>query len=71
MSQFAGLVADHRSSLMMHSPDASLYLSHRTETMRYFVRDADGDAVYFVHRGNRTVRDGLWNAVLRARRLRH
>jgi homogentisate 1,2-dioxygenase len=37
--------------LMMHSPDASLYLSHLTETMRYFVRDSDGDAVYFVHRG--------------------
>ena len=37
--------------LMMHSPDASLYLSHRTETMRSFVRDSDGDELYFVHQG--------------------
>lgn len=37
--------------LMMHSPDTSLYFWHRTETMRYFVRDADGDTVYFVHQG--------------------
>lgn len=37
--------------LMMHSPDASLYLSHRIETMHYFARDSDGDAVYFVHQG--------------------
>jgi homogentisate 1,2-dioxygenase len=36
---------------MMHSLDASLYLSHRTETMRHFVRDSDGDVVYFVHQG--------------------
>ena len=45
------LPASAEPVLMMHSPDASLYLSHRTETMRYFVRDSDGDAVYFVHRG--------------------
>ena len=37
--------------LMMHSLDASLYLSQRTETMRHFVRDSDGDVVYFVHQG--------------------
>jgi homogentisate 1,2-dioxygenase len=37
--------------LMMQSPDVSLSLSHRTETMRYFVRNSDGDAVYFVHQG--------------------
>lgn len=39
------------SLLMMQSPDASLYLVHRAETMSYFVRDADGDEVYFVHQG--------------------
>jgi homogentisate 1,2-dioxygenase len=38
--------------LLMQSPDAALYLSHRTESMRYFARDADGDVVYFVHHGN-------------------
>jgi homogentisate 1,2-dioxygenase len=37
--------------LMLHSQDASLYLSHQTETMHYFVRDSDGDAIYFVHQG--------------------
>src|SRR5262245_37483894 len=37
--------------LMLQSQDASLYLSHRTDSMRYFVRDSDGDAVYFVHQG--------------------
>ena len=37
--------------LMMHSPDVHLYLSSHPETMRYFVRDSDGDAVYFVHQG--------------------
>jgi homogentisate 1,2-dioxygenase len=37
--------------LMMRSQDVSLYLAHRIETMHYFVRDSDGDAVYFVHQG--------------------
>ena len=45
------LPASAEPVLMMHSPDVSLYLSHRTETMRYFVRDSDGDATYFVHQG--------------------
>ena len=38
-------------ALLMQSPDVSLYFSHLTETMRHFVRDADGDAVFFVHQG--------------------
>lgn len=37
--------------LLMQSPDVSLYFSHLTETMRHFVRDADGDAVFFAHEG--------------------
>jgi homogentisate 1,2-dioxygenase len=37
---------------VMQSQDVALYLSHRTESMRYFTRDADGDAVYFVHQGH-------------------
>jgi homogentisate 1,2-dioxygenase len=37
--------------LMMQSQDVNLYLSRRAETMPYFVRDADGDEIYFVHRG--------------------
>src|SRR5262249_29417697 len=37
--------------LLMQSQDAGLWFSHRTESMRHFVRDADGDAVYFVHQG--------------------
>lgn len=40
-----------RPALMMQSQDASLYLSTHSETMRHFVRNADGDEVYFVHQG--------------------
>lgn len=40
-----------RQALVMHSQDVSLYVSHRAETMPHFVRDADGDEVYFVHQG--------------------
>lgn len=36
---------------VMHSRDVGLYVSHRAETMPHFVRDADGDEVYFVHQG--------------------
>ena len=39
------------SILMMQSQDVSLYLSTHTETMDHFVRNADGDEVYFVHQG--------------------
>jgi homogentisate 1,2-dioxygenase len=37
--------------VLMQSQDVGLSFSHRTETMRYFVRDADGDVVYFAHEG--------------------
>ena len=39
-------------TLAMHSQDVSLYVSYRAETMRHFVRDADGDELYFVHQGS-------------------
>ena len=37
--------------LMMQSQDVSLYLSFPAETMAHFVRNADGDEVYFIHQG--------------------
>lgn len=40
-----------RSMLMMQSRDVSLYLSVHHETMVHFVRNADGDELYFVHQG--------------------
>jgi homogentisate 1,2-dioxygenase len=40
-----------QSVLMMQSQDAGLYISCRRETMPYFVRNADGDEVHFVHQG--------------------
>jgi homogentisate 1,2-dioxygenase len=40
-----------RQILMMQSQDVSLYLSTHTETVDHFVRNADGDEVYFVHQG--------------------
>jgi homogentisate 1,2-dioxygenase len=43
--------ATAQPSLMMQSQDVSLYLSQRGETMSHFVRNADGDEVYFVHQG--------------------
>jgi homogentisate 1,2-dioxygenase len=43
--------ASDEPALLMQSTDVSLYFSHLTETMRYFVRDADGDVVFFVHEG--------------------
>ncbi|HEX8750242.1 MAG TPA: homogentisate 1,2-dioxygenase [Nitrospira sp.] len=39
------------SVLMMQSKDVSLHFSRRAETLPYFVRNADGDEVYFVHQG--------------------
>ncbi|HVL90462.1 MAG TPA: homogentisate 1,2-dioxygenase [Actinomycetota bacterium] len=38
-----------------HNEDCSLYVSRRTEPMPYFLRDADGDLCYFVHRGRGTM----------------
>jgi homogentisate 1,2-dioxygenase len=41
-----------RPIVMMQSRDASLFLSIHRETMGHFVRNADGDELYFVHQGN-------------------
>lgn len=38
-------------TLMMQSRDARLYVWSSAETMAHFVRNADGDEVYFVHEG--------------------
>src|SRR2546428_1452201 len=37
---------------VLSSPDVRVFLSRRAAAMSYFVRNADGDEVYFVHRGN-------------------
>ena len=42
-------------SLVAHNEDVRLYVSRRTEPMKYFLRDADGDVLYFVHRGTGTI----------------
>lgn len=44
--------ADTRPVEILRSPDVRMYLSRRAETMPYFVRNADGDEVYFVHEGS-------------------
>ena len=36
---------------LLRSPDVRVSLSRRAETMPYFVRNADGDELYFVHSG--------------------
>jgi homogentisate 1,2-dioxygenase len=41
--------------LIAGNEDVRLFVSRRTEPMEYFLRDADGDVCYFVHRGNGTV----------------
>jgi homogentisate 1,2-dioxygenase len=38
--------------LIAGNDDVRLYVSRRTEPMPYFLRDADGDVCYFVHRGS-------------------
>src|SRR5206468_4912924 len=43
--------ADARPVEILRSPDVRVYLSRRAETMPYFVRNADGDEVQFVHSG--------------------
>jgi homogentisate 1,2-dioxygenase len=43
--------ADAAPIEMLRSPDARVFLSRRAETMPYFVRNADGDEVHFVHTG--------------------
>ena len=44
--------AEARPLAMLESPDVRVFLSRRKETMLYFVRNADGDEVYFVHAGS-------------------
>src|SRR5690242_452329 len=36
---------------ILRSADAAVFLSRRTDAMPYFVRNADGDELYFVHIG--------------------
>ncbi len=36
---------------MLRSPDVRVFLSRRTDTMPYFVRNTDGDEIQFVHAG--------------------
>lgn len=43
--------ATAKPALMMQSQDVCLYMSFPGETMPHFVRNADGDEVYFVHQG--------------------
>lgn len=40
-----------RPSLVMQSRDVGLHLASLAETMTHFVRNADGDEIYFVHLG--------------------
>ncbi|MGH9894843.1 MAG: cupin domain-containing protein, partial [bacterium] len=47
---------DHRTAEgtpmeILRSPDVSVFVSRRAATMPFFVRNADGDEVYFVHAG--------------------
>lgn len=41
--------------LVAGNQDVRLYVSRRSEPMPYFLRDADGDLCYFVHRGQGTL----------------
>jgi homogentisate 1,2-dioxygenase len=41
--------------LIAGNADVRLYVSRRSEPMPYFLRDADGDVCYFVHRGSGTL----------------
>ncbi|MGH7229342.1 MAG: homogentisate 1,2-dioxygenase [Nitrospiraceae bacterium] len=44
-------LADARPVEILRSPDVRVFLSRRAETMPYFLRNADGDEVQFVHSG--------------------
>ena len=37
---------------ILWNEDVAIYVSRRTDAMPYFLRDADGDLCYFVHRGS-------------------
>ena len=43
--------ADGRPVTILESPDARVFFSRRAETMPYFIRNADGDEIVFVHHG--------------------
>jgi homogentisate 1,2-dioxygenase len=43
---------DGRPVTVLHSPDVRLSLSRRRESMSYFVRNADGDELVFIHSGS-------------------
>src|SRR5687767_12430872 len=47
--------ADAGWGLVAENDEVGLYLSRLTEPMPYFLRDADGDVCYFVHRGEGTI----------------
>lgn len=44
-------LADASPVEILRSADAGLFVSRRGETMPYFVRNADGDELYFIHAG--------------------
>src|ERR687895_2425278 len=41
--------------LVAGNSEVRLFISRRSEPMPYFLRDADGDVCYFVHRGEGTI----------------
>jgi homogentisate 1,2-dioxygenase len=43
--------ADSTPIQILQSPDVSVYLSRRVQSMPFFVRNADGDEIHFVHAG--------------------
>jgi homogentisate 1,2-dioxygenase len=43
--------AESRPSAILESSDARVFISRRSETMPYFLRNADGDEIIFVHSG--------------------
>ncbi|MHA6795638.1 homogentisate 1,2-dioxygenase [Pseudonocardia bannensis] len=40
---------------ILHNSDVHVYVSRRREAMSYYMRNADGDEIYFVHTGRGTV----------------
>lgn len=53
----AGDAGDPRlgATLLWHNEDLAVSVSRRSEPMPYFLRDADSDVLYFVHRGEGTL----------------
>jgi homogentisate 1,2-dioxygenase len=42
---------DARPVRVLYSEDASIFISQRSTPMPYFLRNSDGDEIYFIHRG--------------------